>query len=135
VNVQAVREADRSTVLHVAVQFIAVDVALQFVRGQHHDDVGPGRRFGSGHALEAGGFCFLAGGGAFTKRNDDVAHAAVFQVLCMGVTLAAETDDGDLLGLDQIDVRIAVVIDAHSKALPSFRVVHIPAYSAETGVL
>ncbi len=112
-NVQAMRETDRGAFLHIGVQFVAIDVALQLVRGQHHDDVGPSRGFGSGHALEARRFGLLAGGGAFAQRDDDVADAAVPQVHGMGMPLAAEADDGDLLGLDQINVRIAVVIDAH----------------------
>jgi hypothetical protein len=35
----------------------------------------------------------------------------------MGPALAAVTDDADLPGLDQIDVGITVVIDAHEQPL------------------
>ena len=35
----------------------------------------------------------------------------------MGVALAAIADDGDLLALDQIDVGVAIVIDAHGDSL------------------
>jgi hypothetical protein len=31
----------------------------------------------------------------------------------MGVALAAIADDGDLLGLDEADVGITIIIDAH----------------------
>src|SRR5262249_26936075 len=37
----------------------------------------------------------------------------------MGVTLAAVADDGDLLALDQIDVGVAIVINAHDFPHPS----------------
>jgi hypothetical protein len=35
------------------------------------------------------------------------------------VTLAAVADDGDALSLDQVDVGVAIVIDAHERILPS----------------
>ncbi len=50
---------------------------------------------------------------AFAQRDDDVRHTAVTQVHGVGVALAAIADNGDLLGLDQVNVRVAVVINAH----------------------
>jgi len=38
----------------------------------------------------------------------------------MGMALAAITDDGDFLALDQVDVGVAIVIDAHCLRFPSF---------------
>jgi hypothetical protein len=58
-----------------------------------------------GHAFEARRFRLGAGGRVLPQGDDDVLHAAVAQVHGMGVALAAVADDGDLLGLDQIDVR------------------------------
>ena len=40
-------------------------------------------------------------------------HAGIAQVQRVGVALAAVADHGHLLALDQIDVGITIVIDAH----------------------
>jgi len=48
-HVEAVGEQQRGAVLQVGMQVIAVDVALQFVRREHHDHVGP---FGGFRHLE-----------------------------------------------------------------------------------
>ena len=56
---------------------------------------------------------FLAEAESGPQRDRDVLHAAVAHVEEMGVALAAVADDGDLLALDQIEVGIPVVIDAH----------------------
>ena len=39
----------------------------------------------------------------------------------MGMALAAVADDGDLLALDQVDVGVAIVIDAHGPQVPRFQ--------------
>ena len=90
-----------------------VDVGLQLVRRQHHDDVGPLGGLGHLHDLEA---CLFGLGGrrrALAEGDDDVLHAGVAQVEGVGMALAAVADDGDLLALDEIDVGIAIVIDTH----------------------
>ena len=38
----------------------------------------------------------------------------------MGMALAAVADDGDLLALDQPDVGIPIIVDAHGSTLPAF---------------
>jgi hypothetical protein len=60
-HVEAMREGDRGTRLHVGVQVVAVEVALQFVGRQHHHDIGPLGGIGDGHHLEAGGLGLLPG--------------------------------------------------------------------------
>ena len=40
-DVEAVGEQQRGALLHVGREVGAIDVGLQFVRRQHHDDVGP----------------------------------------------------------------------------------------------
>ena len=51
-DVEAVREHQRGALFHVAVQVVAVDVGLQLVGGEHHDDVGPLGGLGHLHDLE-----------------------------------------------------------------------------------
>src|SRR6185295_5964468 len=50
---------------------------------------------------------------ALPERDDHVLDARIPHVLGVRVPLAAVADDGDLLALDQIDVGITIVIDAH----------------------
>ena len=59
----------------------------------------------------ASAFLAVAEPGRSATRTS--AHAAVLEVLRMGMALAAIADDGDLLGLDQVHVGIAIVIDTH----------------------
>ncbi len=56
--------------------------------------------------LEAGAFGLLGRGRAGAQRDRDVLHAAVAQVLRMGVALAAVADDGDLLAGDQVQIGV-----------------------------
>ncbi len=60
-HVEAVREHQSGALLHVVVQVLAVDVALQFVGGEHHHEVGPFGGLGDFHHLEAGGLGLLGG--------------------------------------------------------------------------
>ena len=115
-HVEAVREQQRRAVLHVGVQVIAVDVALQFVGRQHHHDVGPLGGLGDFHHLEAGGFRLLGGGRSLAQRDGDFLDAGILQVQRMGVALAAIADDADLLALDQVQVGVAIVINTHGRS-------------------
>ena len=117
VHVQAVREQQRRALLHVGVQMIAIDVALQLVGRQHHHHVRPLRGLGDFHHLEARAFRLLRRGRALAQRNRHVLDAGILQVQRMGVALAAIADDADLLALDQVQVGIAIVINTHDQSL------------------
>ena len=56
---------------------------------------------------------FLARGRALAQRDGHVLDAGIAQVQRVRVALAAVADDRDLLGLDEIDVGITIVINAH----------------------
>ena len=113
VHVEAVREHQRRPVLHVVAQLLLVDVGLQLVRRQHHHDVGPLGGLGHLHDLEL----LLLGLGdaerALAQRDRHVLAAGIAQVQRVRMPLAAVADDGHLLALDQVDVGITIVIDAH----------------------
>ena len=113
VDVEAVCESDGGALAHVFLQILIIDVGLAFIRGQHHDDIGPLGGFRCSHAFQTGGFDLGTAGRVFTQRDDDVLHATVFQIIGVGMALAAVTDNRNLLVLDQIDVGIPIVIDAH----------------------
>ena len=118
-HVEAVREHQGRALLHVGSELVAIDVGLQLVRRQHHHDVRPFRGFGDGEDLDALLFGLGGGGGALAERHGDLLHAGIPEVEGVGVALAAVADDDDLLALDQVDVGVAIVIDAHGRFVPS----------------
>ena len=63
--------------------------------------------------LKPGRLRLLRRGRAGAERDRHVLDAGIAEVLRMRVALAAIADDRDLLGLDQVEVGIPVVIDAH----------------------
>ena len=67
------------------------------------------------------------GGGrrALAQRDRHVLAAAVAEVLRMRVALAAVADHGDLLALDQADVGITVVINAHGFPFPEAALIEL----------
>ncbi len=112
-DAEPVRDRERGALAHVRAQFVVVEPGLQFIGRQHHDDVGPFRRLGIGQDLEPGSLGLRRRGRTRPQRDDDILDAAVAQIVGVRVALAAIADDRDLLRLDQVHIRIAVVIDAH----------------------
>ena len=101
----------------LAREVVLVDVGLQLVGREHHDDVGPLGGVGDLHHLEAFLLGLLGAGRALAQRDGDVLDAGIAQVQRVRVALAAIADDGDFLGLDEVDVGITIVIDAHGSLL------------------
>jgi hypothetical protein len=99
VHVEAVREGEGGAVLHVGVQLVAIDVALQLVGGQHHHDVGPLGGLGRGHDLEASPFGLLGGSRTGLQGDDDVLDAGIAQVERVRMALRAVADDATFLPL------------------------------------
>jgi len=116
-HVEPVGEHQGRAVLHVGVQMIAVDVGLELVRGQHHDDIGPFGGLGHLHHGQLLGFGLLRRGRPLAQRDRNVLDARIAKVERVRMALAAIADNGDLLGLDQIDVGIAVIIHTHERFL------------------
>jgi hypothetical protein len=70
----------------------------------------PLRRY---HDLEAFTFGFLGRGRAFAQSNDKVLGARVTQVQRVCVALRTVAQDGHFLVFDQVNVAIAIVVNAH----------------------
>jgi hypothetical protein len=100
VHVQAVREQQHRTLLHVRRQHVVVELLLHHVRGQHGDQVGILHRIGRCFHGEAIGLRLDLGRAARTQAYHHV-EAGFAQVQCVGAALAAVADDGDL-GLGQV---------------------------------
>ncbi len=112
-HVQTMGKCDRCTLFQVVMHVFFVCVGLQFVGHGEHDQIAPCGGFGNAHNLEAFAFGFLGRGGAFAQGNDQIFRTGIAQVQRVGVALRAVTKDGYLFVFDQVDVAIAVVINAH----------------------
>ena len=87
-----------------------VDRAGGLVGGEVHDDVGPLAGFGDREDFEAGELRALAARGLSGRRPTLHLDAGVLEVEGVGVALGAVADDGDLLGLDEGEVCVGVVV-------------------------
>jgi hypothetical protein len=112
-DVEAVGEHQRRAVLHVRVQVICIDLGLQLVGREHHHHVGPLGGLGHFHDLELLGLGLLDALRILAQRHGDVLDAGIAQIQCMRVSLTAIADDGNLFPLDEIEVRVTVVINTH----------------------
>ena len=113
VHVETMREEQRRALLHIGLQFVAVNIGLQFVRRQHHDDIGPFRGFHNRHHLQALALGLLDRWGTGAQRHHNVLAARVAQIQRMGMALRAVADNGDILALDEIDVGVTIIINTH----------------------
>jgi hypothetical protein len=112
VHVEAVGEGQRAALLDVGLDVVPVDLGDLLVGQQDHDDVGPFDGLVDFEHVQPGLADLVPGGAALAQANDDL-HAAVVEVLCVRVALAAVADDGDRLALDQVQIGVAIVIDTH----------------------
>ena len=117
-DVEAMGKGQRRARAQIGVDVVGINGGLMLVGGQDHEHVGPSGGFRVRHDLEARTLCLLGGGGAGAQRDRDFGDAAVTQILRMGMTLRTIAQDGDLLALDQADVRIVIVINLHDCLFP-----------------
>ena len=110
-------KASAAPFLQIGLQLLLVEVGLELVRHQDHDDVRPGRGLGGAHHLEARAFGLGGGRRARPQRHHDLGHAAVLEVVGMAEALAAIADHGHALALDQVQIGVGVVVDAHRAGL------------------
>src|SRR5581483_1178200 len=89
-----------------------VDGGDVLVGHQHHDEVGALHRLGDLLHLQAGAFRLVPGGAALAQRHGHL-DVRVVQVLRVRMSLRAVAHDGDLLVLDEREIRVLVVIDFH----------------------
>src|SRR5205814_9847783 len=109
-DVQPVPEEQRLAGGEVRLDVVRVDVPLRGVRGEQHDDVGPGAHLGRGTHGKALLLRLDPAPGALRQADPHV-DPGVPQRQRVRVALAAVTDDGDLLPGDDRQVGIVVVVD------------------------
>ena len=112
-DVQPMCEKQCRTRLHIGFKMIAVNITLQLIRCHHHQNVSPFGSVGNTHHFQAFGFCLLGTARAFTQRNGYFAHAAIAHVQGMRMALATVSDNDNFLAFDQINICVAVIINAH----------------------
>ena len=112
-DVEAVREGEGGAGAQIALDVVLPDRGLMLVGREDHQDVGPFGRFLVRQHLEAGALRLGGRSRAGAERDGNFLHAAVTQVLRMGMALRAIAEDGDLLAGDQVQIGVAIVIDTH----------------------
>ena len=112
VNVKAVREYKRSALLDIGLNVVFVDGCDIFIRQQDHHNVRSLDRVVHFHHIQTSFANFVPGRATLAQTHNHF-HAAVVQVLGMGMTLATVADDGHCLTFDQAQVAVFVVINFH----------------------
>ena len=123
-------ECQNVAIFHVFCNLVFVDFRCQFVRYQHHNYIACFCSFFDFHNFQTSCFCFCCMSGAFSQTNNNI-HTAFFQVLCMGMALAAKTDDSNCLAVQHRQITILIIVlFNHSYRLLFFRV--FPVFSFVT---
>ena len=108
-DVEAVGEHQSLAGGQVRLDLSLVDLGCGLVGREVHDDVGPLADVGDGVDDETGFASALGVGGVGAEAYADV-YAGVLEVEGVGVALRAVADDGYLLGLNEGEVCVCVVV-------------------------
>ncbi len=109
VDVEAVCEHERLARQHVGRDLFVIQVGLNVIGDQDHDDVGGLGGFGDGHDFEAGGFGLGPRFAAGIEPDHDV-HAGIAKVQRMGVALASISDNGDDAPIQVVQIPVFFVV-------------------------
>ncbi len=104
----------------VRLDFVTVQLGLEFVRGQDHDHISSRHSSRYIANFQAMGFGLGDGRRAGTQTDSHV-YTGIIQVAGVGVPLGAVTNDGHFLALDDGKIAILVVIHLHAHSSGSFR--------------
>ena len=109
-NVEAVSEHQHVALFQIRLDIFFVQLCLLFIIDQDHDNVSLLCSFRRGKDFKALLLCSLPGSGALIKTDDYVA-SRFLQIQCMGMSLAAITDDCDCLAFQEGKVAIFLIIN------------------------
>ena len=116
VDIEAMGKRDGRPIADVAGDVVVPDVGLQFVRRAHHDEIGPGGGLGHQFHRQPVGRDLLRGRRARLEGDGHVLDAGIAKIERVGAPLAAIADNRDFAGLDQVEIGIPVVEDAHERS-------------------
>ncbi len=114
VHVETVGKSQRGAFFQVRLDF-AVNACDVFIGQQNHHNIGRCDGFVDFSYLQTGLADLVPRCTALAQADHDL-HAAVVQVLCMGVALRAVADDGHGLALDQAQVTVFIVENFHGRS-------------------
>ena len=97
---------------HLGLQVVFVERGLDMVLGKDLDHLGLGRGVGCGQRLEAVLQRQLVVGSPGHFGNHHL-HPAVPEVEGLGVALGTEADDGDLFPLENLQIRVCIIVHFH----------------------
>ena len=112
VDSEAVGEGQGGAFLDVRLNFVLVQLGLELVRSQDHDQVGSSNSGSHVGNFQAVSFSFSNSSRTFTQTDSDI-NTGVFQVARLSVALGTVTDDGNFFALDEGKVAVFVVINFH----------------------
>ncbi len=110
VDVESMGEEEGVSRVEVGLDGLGVDDTHHLVRHQHHDRVRPLGGLVRAEDLQPGCLRLCPARRAFAKAHHYV-DSRLHEIEGMGVALAPVSDDGDLLGLDEPEVAVRVVVD------------------------
>ena len=99
-DVEAVRECQRRTLLQIGLDVAVIDGGDGLVGEQHHHDIGAGHGLADFLDLEPGLLRLVPGSAALAQANRHL-DARLAQILRMRMALRTIADDRDLAALDQ----------------------------------
>jgi len=109
VNIETVREHEHLAGTQVGTDLFGVQLGLGLIGNQDHDHIAPLGNISDGADFKTG-LLRLDDGPGGGRKADLHLNAGILQVESMGMPLGAIADDGDLLGLDEGEVSILIVI-------------------------
>ena len=111
-------EHQRIASLQIRLDVLVIDLALDRIGQQDHDDIGFGGGVTVAQDAQPFGFGLGAALASFVQTDAHI-DAAVAQIQRMGMALAAIADDCNLLARQQAKVGLVFVIDVcHTVGLP-----------------
>ena len=112
-DVEPVRAHQHVSGRQVIANLVAINIGLDFIGKQYVDHVGHLGGVGDRHGLEAVGNGQIVIGRTGPLADHDIA-SAVFEVLSLGVSLRAVTENRDRLAFEVGKVRVVLVVNRGS---------------------
>ncbi len=117
VDAEAMRNAKNFSGMQIRLDGLLVKLALSLVRSQDVNPVRTLRRLVWRHNHHSVGTCLLGAGPIRVKANDNLV-TAVAEILGLGVSLAAITEDCDRLVLQRLRTSVAFVENFDHQCAP-----------------